>query len=474
MVRDLLSDKLKSLAALNGVLTSWDTPDTHPIDLGESDLSLYYPGKKTVQLHPDYTYSSAYRPRVWLGTNSVSYDQAFDGRQTAFTAFAQINDAATVNIVVYETSSDVFHDDDSELGSWFMQWTNNFPHEGALGSWPYTSGEKDLATFFNNRVENNGLVGTLTSINIKKSPYDVDGMGFLTSNKWTVLRTDWHTLPAVTLSRNLGIFIEVVYDTSGISPAAAKTYLTYPSLTTRYGFARNNIGHNALYWTLPDVIVSNDSIDNRLDRPLGRLVDVLTHHSELADEFVNNWAYMDVMSGASEDDDSSKSKLVNVEVAPLSSLLWLSQFVGIQRDAVKPTSTAWSGVPGTWGQIIDLVDTDAPPNGVSWSEIETYSPSFSKLIEYLRYAISTGYIGFRAGTEEAITETVKFFLDNNKYVLIDKNPSGTNRFSVTLYTYIGDTPDATNVGGTSELVRAAIQISKPIGIEVNHVILADV
>ena len=124
--------------------------------------------------------------------------------------------------------------------------------------------------------------------------------------------------------------------------------------------------------------------------------------------------------------------------------------------------------------LIELVDTDIPADGVSWTEIETYSPSFSKLTEYLRYAISTGYIGFRAGTEEAITETVKFFLDNNKYVLIDKNPSGTNRFSVTLYTYIGDTPDATNVGGTSELVRAAIQISKPIGIEVNHVILADV
>jgi hypothetical protein len=42
-----------------------------------------------------------------------------------------------------------------------------------------------------------------------------------------------------------------------------------------------------------------------------------------------------------------------------------------------------------------------------------------------------------------------------------------------LYTYLGDTLDATGVGGTSESVRAAIEISKPIGIEVKHVILAD-
>lgn len=467
MVPDLLPARLKKTTALNGVLTDWDTPDTAPSDLGDSDLSLYSPGQRTVELHPGYTYSGSYSPRIWLGTNSIPYDSRFDGRQVAFTVFAQINSAATVNIYIYETSSDTYHDPDDALGSWFMQWTDNFPHEGALGSWPFTAPEKDLATF----IDNQNLVGALTTINIPQSPYTVDGKGFLTEDKWTVLRTDWYTLPEANLSRNLGIFIQVTYNQPGISSAAATTYLTYPALTTRYGFARNNIGHNALYWTLPDVIVSNDSINSTLDRPLSRLIDVLTHHSDVADEYVDNWAYMDVLSGASANDDSSKSKLVNPEVAPLPSLLWLSQFIGIKRNAVTPTSTAWSGIPATWTKIEDLVD--ANNNAVvTWTEIETYSPSFSKLIEYLKFAISNGYIGYKSGTEEAIVETVKFFLDNNKVASIDKNPSGTNRFSVTLYTYIGDTPDATGVGGTSEIVRAAIEISKPIGIEINHVILA--
>jgi hypothetical protein len=467
MVPDLLPYKLKNTTALNGVLVDWDTPDTTPSDLGDSDLSLYTSGPRTVELHPSYSYTGSYNPRIWLGTNSIPYESRFDGREVAFTVFAQINAAATVDIFLYETVSDTYHDANNALGSWFMQWTNDFPHEGALGSWPFTAPEKDLATF----IDNQNLVGTLTTINIPQSPYAIDGKGFLTDDKWTVLRTDWHTLSEVTLSRNLGIFIQVTYNQPGISQSAATTYLTYPALTTKYGFARNNIGHNALYWTLPDVIVSNDSINNNLDRPLGRIIDVLTHHSDLADEYVDNWAYMDVLSGASSDNDASKSKLVDPDVAPLPSLLWLSQFIGVKRDAVTPTSTAWSGVPATWTKI--LADVDANSNAiVTWTEIETYSPSFSKLIEYLKFAISNGYVGFKAGTEEAIVETVKFFLDNNKVASIDKNPSGTNRFSVTLYTYIGDTPDATAVGGTSEIVRAAIEISKPIGIEVNHVILA--
>jgi hypothetical protein len=469
MVPDLLPSRLKKTIASNGVLADWDTPGTRPTDLGDSDLSLYTSGPRTVELHPDYSYGGSYNPRVWLGTNSIPYEARFDGREVGFTVFAQINAAATVDIFVYETSSDTYHDVNDALGSWFMKWTNNFPHDGALGSWLFTAPEKDLATF----IDNQNLVGVLTTINIPQSPYTIDGKGFLTDDKWTVLRTNWITLPEVTLSRNLGIFIQVTYNQPGISSALATTYLTYPALTTRHGFARNNIGHNALYWTLPDVIVSNDSVNSDLNRPLSRIIDVLTHHSDLADEYIDNWAYMDVLSGASDGDDASKSKLVNPDVAPLPSLLWLSQFIGIKRNAVTPTSTAWSGVPATWTKIEDLVD--ANNNAVvTWSEIETYSPSFSKLIEYLKFAISNGYIGFKAGTEEAIVETVKFFLDNNKVAFIDKNPSGTNRFSVTLYTYLGDTPDATGIGGTSEIVRAAIEISKPIGIEVNHVILADV
>ena len=203
------------------------------------------------------------------------------------------------------------------------------------------------------------------------------------------------------------------------------------------------------------------------------MVDVFTIFSYIADSYINAWSYVDTLGGYSENDNTQKSKLVNIEAAPLPSLLWLTQFISVKRDAVQPTSTAWSGVPSTWTNISGLVDADSNAE-VTWTELETYSPSFSKLVSYLQFALSTGYAGLKAGTETAIVETVKFFLDNNKVAWIDKNPAGTNRFSVTLYTHIGDTPDATGVGGTSEIVQAAIDISKPIGIEVKHVILEDI
>jgi hypothetical protein len=472
MVPDLLSARQKFLSAVNGQLLGWDTPDTHSHDAGDSDLTLLSPGPRTTKLFPSYTYPSNYKPRIWCGTNDISYESRYDGREIGFTVFAQINDAATVKIFVYETSSDDAHDLNDENGSWYMEWTQNFPHNGSSPSWPYTyPDDMTMETV----IDELGLVGTMTEITVEKSPYTIDGMGFLTENKWTVLRTNWHRLPEVTLSRNLGILIEVEYATEGISANQALTFLTYPSLTTRYGYVKNYMSHHLTYGSLPLVFTSNDSINAQIDRPLSRLTDVLLHMSEIADEFISNWTYYDILSGYSADNPETQSKLVNPELAPLPNLIWLSQFVGARRDAVKPTSTAWSGLPSTWTRIEDLVDTTDPESlgVVTWTELETYSPSFSKLTEYLQFAISNGYVGFRAGSEEAIVETVKFFLDNNKVAWINKNPVGTNRFSVTLYTYIGDTPDATGVGGTSETVRAAIDISKPVGIEVVHEILAD-
>lgn len=470
MVPDLLTSSSKNLKVNGTNLIGWDNPDTLIHDIGDSSLTLFTTGPRTIRLRPSYAYPNDYNPRVWMGTNSIPYSSDFDGYEINFTFFAQLNDAATVNVFIYNTASDEYHDPSSATGSWYMNWTENFPHDGDFAGWAHLEDEIDLKTF----VDNHEIQGTFSSFIFKESPYTIDGKGFLTENKWHVIRTDWHTLPSITLSRNLGVFVEVIYDTPGISAENASTYITYPSLTTRYGYATNKPGVYATYRALPDVIRENDSINANLDRPLARLTDVLTHGSDVIDEFVENWAYVDIAGGYSEDDNTQRSMLTDPTVAPLSSLLWLSQFINSKKEMVNPTSTAWSGVPSTWTNVYELVDTDDEGTEVSWEEMQTYSPSFSKLVEYLRFTLSTGFTGFRAGSEQAIVETVQFFLEHNKVAWIDKNPSGTNRFSVTLYTYIGDTPDATSVGGTSETVRAAIEISKPIGIEVKHVILADV
>jgi hypothetical protein len=470
-VENIISKQQQKFLVVNNVVDGWYTPECLPTTNGVSSLSSYSFLNNTVKIVPDYIYPTNYKARLWIGTNSIPYSSSLDGQSVSFTVFIQLPQAARITTVLYETSSDPEHNIDENDGSWFSKWTTDFPHDGVIPPWPYDNEDKDLKTFF----ENSSLRGVVTQIELPKIYGVADGFGRLSENKWSVVRTSPYQLPQVTLSRNLGIFIEVEFMEADIVGSGSNNYgfFSIPSLTTTSSYLSNQIGLNT-YRYLPDLYKDNDSLYENPNRKLSRLIDVFTHFADIANEYVRNWRYFDILDGFSENKPSTYSKLVSAEQAPLANLIWLSQFVGSKRDTVKPTSTPWSGMPSTWAQIEEQLDANADDE-VSWRELETYSPGFTKLEEYLRFAISTGYVGFNAGTEQAVLETVKFFLENNKQAWIERYPSGAefDKFSVKLYTYIGDTPDATGVGGTSEIVLAAIEISKPVGIYIKHEILAD-
>ena len=255
MLRNILSSKQRIFNSLNGGLQNWDNPGTHCHDYGDSSLTMYTPGPRTSRLSPNYEYLPTFLPRVWFGTNKIEYDTKYDGNEIGFTIFSQIKTAATVNIVIYETSSDSFHNQNDELGSWYMQWTNNFPYSGVQGSWSFSyPQDTDLKTF----LESTDINYTFTSINIKQSPYEVDGYGMLTDNKWTVLRSGWHRLPETTLSRNIGIFVEVIHNEPVIAENA-QSYFTYPAVVSRTGYRDSYIGFWMTYDSLPSVFTNNDS-----------------------------------------------------------------------------------------------------------------------------------------------------------------------------------------------------------------------
>ena len=471
-VENIISKKQQRFLVVNNTVDGWSTPDCLSTTNGISSLSSYTFLNNTVKIEPNYTYPPNYEARLWLGTNSIPYDSSLDGQSLSFTVFVQLPQAAKVTTIIYETASDVEHDVNDEDGSWFSKWTTDFPHDGTLPPWPYQEKDLSLKTFF----EDSSINGAVSQVQLPKIYGTADGFGRLSENKWSVIRTSPYVLPEATLSRNLGIFIEVEFlepDTVG-SGSNNYAFFSMPSLIETSSYLSNRIGLNT-YRYLPDLYKDNDSLNENPNRKLSRLIDVFTHFADIADEYVRNWRYIDILDGFSENNPETYSKLVSVEQAPLANLIWLSQFVGSKKDTVKPTSTPWSGIPSTWTEIENQVDTDDPGSEVSWRELETYSPGFTKLEEYLRFAISTGYVGFNAGTEQAVVETVKFFLENNKQAWIERYPSGAefDKFSVKLYTYIGDTPDASGVGGTSEIVLAAIEISKPVGIYIKHEILAD-
>lgn len=397
--------------------------------------------------------------KIFIGLNNIPYTEDLDDVSVGFSIFAQIFGGGTITCILYDTATDPEHDiDDPLLGSSFFQWADDYDHAASPES---------LKDYFDSL----DIDGVCTVRTFSSSTKPVDGTGSLITGAWETFRTDWYTVPTNSAPRNLGIFIEIEF--ADIEPTEEHCiFLSIPALTAEFGWTLNQIGQDSRFF-LPAIFRDYDDIGKTPGVPLARIIDVMTHISDVVDEFVLNWTYYDIADGFDESNPSSYSKLVDPTFAPVPYLIWMSQFVNCNATFVRPTSTAWSGLPTTWGSIIDLVDTDND-DLAQWREIELFSPGFTRLAEYFQWALTTGYVGFNAGTLVAIEETVKFFLEGDKQVRIEKNPSGAGPFSIKLYTYFGETPDATSVGGTSEVIEAAIALSKPLGVEVLYEIEADV
>jgi len=91
--------------------------------------------------------------------------------------------------------------------------------------------------------------------------------------------------------------------------------------------------------------------------------------------------------------------------------------------------------------------------------------------EFKKWQLSNKYFGYKAGSLEAIEETVKRYLIGDKQVLIALNPP----FEFTIYTLRDETLGIyyTSTGiTTSEVINNAISIIKPMGFNVTHSALA--
>lgn len=87
--------------------------------------------------------------------------------------------------------------------------------------------------------------------------------------------------------------------------------------------------------------------------------------------------------------------------------------------------------------------------------------------DFKLWQLTNKYFGYKAGTIESITETVKRYLIGTKYVNITLNPP----FGFTIYTLRNETPGiyyTSSAITASELITNAISIIKPMGFHVVH------
>jgi len=101
----------------------------------------------------------------------------------------------------------------------------------------------------------------------------------------------------------------------------------------------------------------------------------------------------------------------------------------------------------------------------SWLEIEGYDLVVANVQLFWRWQIRTRYNAMLSGTNEALEETIKFFLTNTKSVRITPNYSGP--FTIHVETLTAETRSGTT-GTASDYILEAIELARPVGVLVTH------
>jgi len=299
--------------------------------------------------------------------------------------------------------------------------------------------------------------------------------GTLKTGGWSVVRSNIYTPPSIGLQPKLKVSILISVDDNNalINSTEPYVYLSIPACYGTYDF-QNNESAFFSFAGLPQVLRDYEK-SNSPDWPLFRMLDVLNYGTGIADEYANQWTYVDYIDGF-DNTAAKKSKLVDPDVAPITVLPWLNQFVGSKNTAGTATRTPWASIPSTWSLISSQMDADADGT-LEWEEFEEYSPSFANSENTLRWQASTGYAGFGAGSYEALKAAVQFVLTGTKSVdisnlgiTIDQGPPLRiiQTWTMTVTTYVEETPDVNSISDTSALVEGIINDVKPIGIRIIH------
>lgn len=107
----------------------------------------------------------------------------------------------------------------------------------------------------------------------------------------------------------------------------------------------------------------------------------------------------------------------------------------------------------------------------SWIEIEAFRIDITNRIEFLRWQVINQFYGIKAGTLEALEQTVKFYLTGNKTVTIYPKHQGVP-FLIKVFTKTSETPGGID-GESSQEIIDALAFAKPAGFKIEHECNAD-
>lgn len=251
------------------------------------------------------------------------------------------------------------------------------------------------------------------------------------NNNWALVRGFSADTPSEFTAQNVSLVLR--FRNHGGSPIL----MTVPNLILEYGFTASTFLRETVAF-LPQVFSEIDRQQTDPSFPMYRFMEIGTGYANLAFNQQVHYQYRDNESRSEPNVSEYRSGLTDPLFADAVHLPWLSQFVGLG----KPETSAASLFIG--------YDTNDP------EEIE----------DFARWQVDTAFFGRRAGSLEALRETVKYILTGTKFVNIYSNYLG-NPWQIKIYTKTSETPGGVEEE-SSQIVLDFIQQTKPVGYQVLH------
>jgi|GEM_PF-3202890 len=320
-----------------------------------------------------------------------------------------------------------------------------------------------------------GIVGAssvVDTVNLQQSAATVNAPGIL-SPQWFIFRTS----PLVVEGSNpFTVNIEISF-----APTEAEEafYFTTPSLYPQYEFYLQNRAVGEVVSYLPAVLIETDlNADVVPNAPMLRLIDVATLSLGEALLLTEEFAYLDNEDGFNDLNNKTKSKLINHDIAVLEYLVWLCKFNGTRPVTRFESSLESVSDPFVLGETEG--DSGSVLNSADTLRLTSYltlnPPALTKTAQenLLRWQLEYGYYGKNAGTIPALISAAKLMLIDTQYVGVDYDYD-TEPFVINITTKWNETFGTTGpelIGQSSELVLDAIDYSRPLGVLINHELIA--
>lgn len=277
---------------------------------------------------------------------------------------------------------------------------------------------------------------------------------------WSVIRGPKLNIPPRPQTTTLRMVI------TADSHAGAKFYIGHPSLVNTLHLVDNVFLRQCMTY-IPEVLIEADRNQTLPDFPLLRILDIATMYANRGARQLETFRFRDIASGYKETDNSTKSTLINPDVAETSFLSWLAQIVGVRITQVGGGTTPWGNLPTTWEAFLTAVDNAGDDDDIAeWFEIEGFNVRDANFDASARTQIKTAQTGYRAGQTSTFETVIESIINGNKEYVIYTDPVGLP-WTILVRTLVSETPGGVE-GEPSEALVNALNSCKPMGFVIDH------